>query len=327
MKRPYIYIIGVGLLLSLAGCSDDEVSVNDDGQAIRFECHAPWFATRSVVNSISDLQGGSFGVFAYHTEGDNWTNYHFADYDGEGTPPALTARIPNFMYNQHVTWDGEASAWTYSPMKYWPNGRTSANESGTVTGSGGMVSYFFYAPYVDRPSSYTDADGNPLDGLVWDSYSDRIGEFDNGSLTSWTGGYYTNGFYTYCENDTTPCTGKTIAFRPDGNGGFSKMTCTDSSLTNCTTTQYNNKGKVIAEYDADNKLITMNDYADNGNKLVYNDQCELVARYDAEGNELAMPYRIGDGLKASDRHVLYTLPEAASIIKNSNDNSLIMYFK
>ena len=48
---------------------------------------------------------------------------------------AITA-TPNFMYNQKLEKSG--GAWTYSPMKYWPDNKKDC------------VSFFAYAPYVDE---------------------------------------------------------------------------------------------------------------------------------------------------------------------------------
>ncbi len=159
MKRPYIYIIGVGLLLSLAGCSDDEVSVNDDGQAIRFECHAPWFATRSVVNSISDLQGGSFGVFAYYT----------------GSSDYASPAKPDFMYNQEVKYG--SGSWTYTPLKYWPNGEGVASDD---TGQGATqhkVSFFAYYPYSEALDAELSSPYQPTISYTWAAANDLL--YDN----------------------------------------------------------------------------------------------------------------------------------------------------
>jgi len=69
---------------------------------------------------------------------------------------------PNFMYNQQVAWDNTAQAWTYSPLKYWPNGL--ANPYGGET-SYERLSIFSYAPWVDV---------NEDTGLVADGSTDGI---------------------------------------------------------------------------------------------------------------------------------------------------------
>lgn len=83
-----------------------------------------------------------FGVFAYYTGESNWNSVG-------------TSTIPNFMYNQQITW-GAIDAlgnyeWQYTPLKYWPNDNQPADDEG-ATGSQAhsYVSFFAYAPYVDH---------------------------------------------------------------------------------------------------------------------------------------------------------------------------------
>jgi hypothetical protein len=91
------------------------------------------------------LQVAGFGVLAYHT--DNGTTF-------VGTPS--TGSQPNFMYNQQVTY--ASSAWTYSPLKYWPNSIGNFTNTGgattTATTTGvDRLSFFAYAPYVEVKTS------------------------------------------------------------------------------------------------------------------------------------------------------------------------------
>lgn len=64
----------------------------------------------------------SAGVFAYLTNGDF----------------SASASTPGFMYNQKLERADNATPWTYSPMKFWPN-----NPAEKLT-------FFAYAPYVDE---------------------------------------------------------------------------------------------------------------------------------------------------------------------------------
>ena len=132
-------------------------------------------------------QKSGFGVFGYYTID--------KDYLGtvkealtpatplSGTPATdlttdqAAAIAPNFMYNQHVTGSDVATpVWTYSPIKYWPNGNTTADDQDNNAGTdpakgtvGGKVSFFAYAPYWDKSAatdgiiamSNNDATGNP----------------------------------------------------------------------------------------------------------------------------------------------------------------------
>lgn len=87
-----------------------------------------------------------FGVIAYHTNTADWA----------GTS---NTTIPNFMWNEWVTYNTTNTSWTYSPVKFWPNDFATAtavdnkegeDENKVATGSqnGGKVSFFAYAPYV-----------------------------------------------------------------------------------------------------------------------------------------------------------------------------------
>jgi len=77
-----------------------------------------------------------FGVFAFH-------------HDNTTYPANNTTYAPNFMYNEHVSW---TSAWTYAPLKYWPNetGQDSQTDNGAATSESRVdrLSFFAYAPYV-----------------------------------------------------------------------------------------------------------------------------------------------------------------------------------
>ncbi|MBQ9651292.1 MAG: hypothetical protein IJV13_03640 [Prevotella sp.] len=94
----------------------------------------------------NDTKANGFGVFATYTKN--------LDYDA-----ATATKLPNFMYNQQVTW--ASTAWTYSPLKYWPNGLddlqpADGGDDATLT-EGGKVSFFAYAPYVTKAAADDDA--------------------------------------------------------------------------------------------------------------------------------------------------------------------------
>lgn len=110
--------------IMMVGCSSDQVvSEMPKDNAINFGMYFGRDAqSRAAIMDVYDLRDQSFGVFAYYTEGSN--------YDG-GT------FTPNFMFNQKVEWNG-TDAWTYSPLKYWPNN------------PGDKLSFFAYAPYSEQ---------------------------------------------------------------------------------------------------------------------------------------------------------------------------------
>lgn len=115
--------------VSMSSCSQDEELVTPDNQlsenAVVFGTYIG--ASRGTVMDLTALKGTGFGVMAYYTKSDNF-----------GTPSEDNTQTPNFMYNQQVYWDKDATtpAWAYTPLKYWPNN------------SGDKVSFFAYAPYT-----------------------------------------------------------------------------------------------------------------------------------------------------------------------------------
>ena len=135
-------------------------------RAIGFDAYLPRLVTRGAgadgtptrsgnvgtltLDGDPSLRAKGFGVLAYNTGIDYYTE----------------ASVPDYMYNQRVTWDG--GKWVYEPVKYWPNGE------GEVVGVTGAtphyVSFFAYAPWVNV---------NTRSGLVAegaaDDYSERTG--------------------------------------------------------------------------------------------------------------------------------------------------------
>lgn len=165
MKR-YIQIatcLGAALTVLLAAaCSSDDGLATEEPAAVNFSATVPAFQTRSIVNDNAGLQGVGFGVFAYYTGSSVWAT-------------AGTTATPNFMYNQQVQWSEVSPttyAWTYTPVKYWPNDNQPADDTG-ATGSQehNYVSFFAYAPYngTGLTLSGNDATGAPTIGYTWDS--------------------------------------------------------------------------------------------------------------------------------------------------------------
>lgn len=110
--------------IMMVGCSKDQVvSEMPQDNAINFGMYFGRDAqSRAAIMDLDDLKAQSFGVFAYYTDGSDYV---------EGTSK------PNFMFNQNVKWNG-TDAWTYSPLKYWPNEATD------------KLSFFAYAPHMEQ---------------------------------------------------------------------------------------------------------------------------------------------------------------------------------
>ncbi len=122
MKKFKFFGMMAVAAMAVSCSSDDVVQQVQEDNAIQFSTYLGNAAqSRATIADNDALKANGFGVFAYYTGQDAWA-------DADKT-------TPNFMDNQQVTWDGSASAWTYSPIKYWPNN------------PGDKVSFFAYAPY------------------------------------------------------------------------------------------------------------------------------------------------------------------------------------
>jgi hypothetical protein len=140
--------------MMLAACTSTDESVNDElknaePQPVTFGTYVNQSVTRAgtagdiTTTAVLGTAGG-FGVFGYYSDN--------VEYSGN--------LVPNFMYNQQVTYS--ASAWTYTPIKYWPN------EFGSSAASEGIdkLSFFAYAPFVAVTPSTGYATGSTTDNIT-----------------------------------------------------------------------------------------------------------------------------------------------------------------
>lgn len=142
MRRFYIHILTFSLLLT-ACSSEDTKSAADSGVAISFSTTMPT-ATRAAnaINNNTHLKNaGGFGVFGCYTGLHRYSDSNVR---------------PDFMYNEHVTSIDDGSTWTYSPLKYWPNGEGETSSGSVIGENPHYVSFMAYAPYSDN---YTGASG------------------------------------------------------------------------------------------------------------------------------------------------------------------------
>ena len=162
MKKVFLFAVAV---MMMAACSNEELVTNDvqktSGEVpVNFDVYVPrtvstraglpggYDATEKYGVTTNTLQTGrhkdaGFGVFGYYTDN--------GDYDANTS-------IPNFMYNEQVTYSagGTLATWTYEPVKYWPNEFGDAAQSDDLD----KVSFFAYAPWVD----VTVTTGTPITG-------------------------------------------------------------------------------------------------------------------------------------------------------------------
>ena len=167
MKRFRFPLLAASALLVLMACSSTDESVKDElknaePQPVNFDAYVNKGVTRAGFTG--DLGGSSsynlttagvgFGIFAYYTD-----NLEYS-----------STTIPNFMYNQKVTWS--SSKWNYTPIKYWPN------EYGNTASSDDIdkVSFFAYAPYVDVTASTGQVTGDKTYGITQLSRNTATGD-------------------------------------------------------------------------------------------------------------------------------------------------------
>lgn len=136
LKHSLPFLLFLPLLLWSCGAADPGADAPEGAAVpVRFNTYVAQNATTraatnaplSNITDITTLRAVGFGVFGYY---DDDKPYDFQN------------DTPNFMYNQQVTWNN--TAWTYSPLKYWPN------ETGTGESDGRTdhLSFFAYAPYL-----------------------------------------------------------------------------------------------------------------------------------------------------------------------------------
>jgi hypothetical protein len=101
--------------------------------------------TDGTGGTTTSLRTEGFGVFGYYT----------------GSRQYNQMSLPNFMYNQQVTYNGTSENWEYTPIKYWPN------ENGT-NGSQNTdyLTFFAYAPYAEVDGATGCVATNPQSGIV-----------------------------------------------------------------------------------------------------------------------------------------------------------------
>jgi len=152
-RQHFLFLLLLPLLLWSCGAADTGADA-PEGEAVpvRFSTYIAQSATTratanaplSNITDIVSLHAVGFGVFGYYDD---------------NKPYDSSTDTPNFMYNQQVTWNN--TAWTYSPLKYWPN-ETGGDESEDRTD---RLSFFAYAPYLNNDPrlffSANNAQGDP----------------------------------------------------------------------------------------------------------------------------------------------------------------------
>ena len=142
MKKSFVFAAVAAVVLS--ACAKVDTYKVSEQEALTFGVYAGNAAKTTKAVSSTDygtvttasLQASAkgFGVFGYYTDADNYASSTKA----------------NFMYNQQVTYS--SGAWSYSPVKYWPNEHGASAVSSDVD----KLTFLAYAPFVANLDVTTD---------------------------------------------------------------------------------------------------------------------------------------------------------------------------
>lgn len=130
----------------LASCMQDELldgrQPSENSGAVTFESYLGRDAvTRATVEDVTTLRDHGFGVMAWYTGQDYYTEaYESSEYDYD------------FMVNTKVLHDG--TKWSYTPLKYWPN-----NTDDKLT-------FLAYAPYDEAYSAVQEGNVTALSQTI-----------------------------------------------------------------------------------------------------------------------------------------------------------------
>lgn len=170
MKKVFLF---AAIAAMLTACSSEELSNKDAtiengvDAPVAFSVYTQRAVTRAGLAgeiTTDGLKTGThkdvgFGVFGYYSNGETY---------------ASANTFPNFMYNQQVKWNATVTpnAWTYDPVKYWPNEYGNAAKSDDVD----RVSFFAYAPWtLVTPSTGIPVVTNATSIADYDAFAASLG--------------------------------------------------------------------------------------------------------------------------------------------------------
>jgi len=156
MKKNYLFAVMAATVLASCSNSDEIASAVEAPQVeaqipVGFGAYASRATTRTET-TLDVVKNQGFGVFAYYTDNQDYEQ----------------TAIPNFMYNQKVS----TEAWTYSPIKYWPNEYGKNAMADDID----RISFFAYTPYVDVTANTGKLATTPAFGITGLSHNSYAGD-------------------------------------------------------------------------------------------------------------------------------------------------------
>ena len=159
--KKYLTIFAGALLMAACNNDAEDIAGNSNGYQPSTDAIAFEVEQQGVQNSTTRASGAIFN--------DDELKTHeigvFASYTGKLTYENTTV-APDFMWNQRVLY--ASGAWSYNPVKYWPN---------TIDGANRVeyLSFFAYAPYEASPADdgtkcIIDLSANNVNGDPWLNY-------------------------------------------------------------------------------------------------------------------------------------------------------------
>ena len=167
-KSLFFYAAAAALMLTACSSEDDILQTGQTKkvapQEVGFDVYTPAAtnatrAGRANVMTTTTMQMTGFGVFGYQSDGTHS--------DGK----YVVGDVPNYMWNQQVSYNSTSNGWYYAPLKYWPNetkndSQISQAQMPDVSTYDNLdrLSFFAYAPWVSADG--TTGAASPLNSDI-----------------------------------------------------------------------------------------------------------------------------------------------------------------